>query len=232
MGHQEKQEWNSPIEFMVAGWMCLWGMSGDLTFDAWRRSIPRSSPMRPPSQEELEWLWESMRSSPWVRAGLGRLPPASARWAEPIQVLPPGSELWCSIGTPSRPAIAAMRVSPTYARVKLIAALRLASGKGRFLQAADVDCEVTLAATAPADAEAEARALSLEPTRVHRDGDLLRIRAKSLNHAYTLASRRVEQRRRSSGGRVYDRMFWWNGTQWLSLDQIRSLAMSGEWICP
>ena len=50
---------------------------------------------------------------------------------------------------------------------------------------------------------------------------LVRVQAKSLNQAYTIASKRFEPGRRSHGGRVYDRALYMDGDRLVLLEDLR-----------
>jgi len=56
------------------------------------------------------------------------------------------------------------------------------------------------------------------------------VEVRSLNQAYTLASRRLQPHRRSHTGNIYDKISWVPPTaQPLLLEEVRLLVESGEW---
>jgi len=56
------------------------------------------------------------------------------------------------------------------------------------------------------------------------------VEVRSLNQAYTLASRRLQPHRRSHTGNIYDKVSWVPPTaQPLLLEEVRLLVESGEW---
>jgi len=56
------------------------------------------------------------------------------------------------------------------------------------------------------------------------------VEVRSLNQAYTLASRRLQQHRRSHTGNIYDKISWTPPTaEPLLLEEVRLLVESGEW---
>ena len=56
------------------------------------------------------------------------------------------------------------------------------------------------------------------------------VEVRSLNQAYTLASRRLQPHRRSHTGNIYDKISWTPPTaEPLLLGEVRLLVESGEW---
>lgn len=58
---------------------------------------------------------------------------------------------------------------------------------------------------------------------------MIAVEAKSLNQAYTIASKLLEPNRRSHGGRVYDIAWYLKDRNFMSLLEIRELAEMGSW---
>jgi len=86
-------------------------------------------------------------------------------------------------------------------------------------------------------AEGEARRVGVDPSdvRVHADHLGVTVLARSLNHAFSIASLRLETERISHTANIYDRLFWCAERDELRhcreypLSKIRELAESGTW---
>ena len=215
------------------GWSCLCMAKDTPSFREWLDQWPKSLRLDTPSASDLEWTWECLRLSPAVVARFGRLEPASAQWAIPVKALSMGSVLWCAIGVPFAPDPGSLDPpSSKFARIVLSGDLHFVAGKGSQLSADSVACTAEITGVEFGSAEAESVLLSVDPSVVSFDGPRMRVQARSLNHAYTLVSRRLEPRRMSSGGRIYERMFILVGKKWMSLGAIRNQVREKTWLVP
>jgi len=77
-------------------------------------------------------------------------------------------------------------------------------GKARRLECCDVATELRIPVKNPGKLDVEAAALKVDEADVKISGNHLIVQVKSLNHAYTAASLRLQPTRRSHSGRVYD----------------------------
>lgn len=57
---------------------------------------------------------------------------------------------------------------------------------------------------------------------------LRNLKARSMNHAYTLISRHYEKKRRSHSGNVFQKGYYHNGIKWFSFDDLRIQCQSKE----
>jgi len=220
------------LESLVAG-------SNRVTFSAWADAVSKEAQRRGllTAVGQTEWLWECLTKEPRVSKELGdRILSLDEEWLlqKPIPVLTAGKRLgiflksFSSFG--SQPAQLTVGAQPQ-AWIELHGDLVMAPRKRSFrrLECLDVDCHVEITLPDPGTAEQEAFRMKLEPADVSVDGQKVIAYAKSLNHALTVASRRMESHRRSNGGRAYDHIAWREGARWVSLEMIRSKAESGLW---
>lgn len=115
--------------------------------------------------------------------------------------------------------------------ITLRSALMMQPGKAaaRRFECGDGECELDIRVEKPGTAEQEAVLMKLKLDEVKvKDGRVI-VHARSLNHAYTVASRRLQPHRRSHGGRAYNHVAWCKGNQWVTLENIRCAVESGTW---
>lgn len=220
------------LETLARGW-------ARVTFDVWLKAVGEDVKKRglSLSEEQAQWLWETLTKEPRIARELEtRIVSADEQWLEqnPVQVLKAGENLglflkpFSSFGSPTVPL-------PTDAqpegRIKLLGALSMKPGKiaSRRFECGDVECVVVIKVDKPGTVEQEAVLMKVEPGGVTVDGAEVIVNARSLNHAYTMTSRRLEPHRRCHGGRAYDHVAWRNGDQWISLERIRCLVEAGLW---
>ena len=187
------------------------------------------------SDSQLVWLWDAIRHEPRVLTTIGNLPPAgSLKWnkAERIPVL--GSGEWFVIGM--KPAevhgILSHKEFPPAGEqtvVQLLGQLQMRPGKADRLECCDVQAEVTMRPSTIYLASREADITRMPEDDVTVDEKSVRVRVKSLNQAYTVASRRLEPDRRSHGGRVYDHLIHVRPGHRTLLEDIRRRVEAGDW---
>ena len=102
-------------------------------------------------------------------------------------------------------------------------------GKARRLECCDVfGClKIRIDKLGPKNVEAAALKVDLEDVEIKNN--CLYISVKSLNHAYTTASLRLEPHRRSHGGKIYDHIGLKKEEGFVSLEIVRSDYENQMW---
>lgn len=215
----------------------------DLVFATWKAHVQHAASDfdMTASDEEWAWAWESLRRSSSAAKRFGKLRAALVRWKTPnerFDCLPSGAEFGVAIKQSElvilRELLSEKTVSPSV-MVKTLAPLRLKPGKANRLDCCDVSCVVTITVSLAFTIEKEADLMRVELSEVEIiDKTTVLVKAKSLNQAYTLASRRLEPTRRGHGGRIYDRFVYIDRANNASclLDDIRSKIENGTWTVP
>lgn len=162
------------------------------------------------SADQLIWLWDALTSEPRLCKHLGeRLVSIDELWrkCEPIKVLPAGSRFAIFLkgfrrhDKPFLPLQSHLRPE---AEAEILDDLQMKPGKARRLECLDVSTCLEVRPSKLGSKQDEAAALKVNTEQIDIADGLLRVGVKSLNHAYTKTSLRLEPHRRSHGGRVYD----------------------------
>ena len=220
------------LETLARGWERV-------SFDVWVEAVYKDVKRRGLDlpEEQAEWLWETLTKEPRIAKELGmRIVSADEEWVEqnPVQVLKAGENLGLFLkpfSSHGSPALTLSSEAQPQGRIKLLGALNMKPGKvaSRRFECGDVECVVVIEVDKPGTVEQEAVLMKVEPKGVTVDGSRVIVNARSLNHAYTVTSRRLEPHRRGHGGRSYDHIAWRSGGQWISLERIRCLVEAGTW---
>lgn len=190
-----------------------------------------------PTGEQLSWLWEALITEPRIREELGtRLLLREDEWKQqfPVPVFSDGTVLGVFLKPFStrdmRTSCVAPEIPPA-ATITLRNTLRMAPGKAasRRFECEDVDALVAIRVANPGPPAQEAILLKLEPEDVVVNKDSVTAPVRSLNHAYTVTSRRLQPHRRGHGGRAYDHIAWLDDGRWVSLEAIRRKVEQGNW---
>jgi len=204
-----------------------------ISFGDWARGMRPGLSDGQCDDERLEWLWEMLCSNPDVRRVLGpRLVPLDDDWKRlpALEVAPVESRFAVFFKTPywfslDEPHFVLSR-EPVDAFVTLGAPLLMGPGKGRRFGCHDVPCTLALRPSRLGTVAEEAAAMRVDEADVEiQDGNVL-VSVRSLNHAYTKASLRLEPHRRGPGGRAYDHMALIedSGRKCISLEKLRCQA--------
>jgi len=199
--------------------------NAELRFEVWRKgfaerlgqSLDTPSPGRAAglAWSEAIWVWNALRRYPGLSIVMSSTRSAWQPWVgrgEKLPLFPPGTLLQLDPGgagwTIQNPEWKGSGKEPERIRcatIRLRDELCLVPGSRDRLHLASAQCVLELLVSATADAATEAalmrvseESLTIDPKR-----RAIRVDARSLNHAYLLASRRLEPNRISHGGSVY-----------------------------
>lgn len=157
--------------------------------------------------ERLEWLWDALCSSPDVKTVLGaRLVPLDDAWKRlpSIEVAPAESRFAVFFKTPHWFSLDELRhsISDTSVNASVIldGPLLMGPGKGRRFSCHDVACTLVLEPSKLGTVADEAAAMKVDKEAVAIENGTVSVSVRSLNHAYTKASLRLEPHRRGPGG--------------------------------
>jgi hypothetical protein len=210
-----------------------------VAFKVWAEAIRKDAGKRSVALAEgqTEWLWNTLTTEPTVIRELGlRIVSRAEEWKnqDPVAVLKSGHTLgvflkpFSSFGSPVMPLPAEAKPQ---ALIILNGVLMMEPGKAaaRRFECCDVECVVEIQVEKPGTADQEAVLMKLEPCDVTVTVGRVTACARSLNHAFTVATRRLQPHRRNHGGRAYDHVAWRKGDQWVSLEAIRRNVESDMW---
>ncbi len=211
-----------------------------VTFNVWSAEVKKDAEKRGLvlKHGQVEWLWDALTLEPRVARELGScILSRDEEWKnqEPIAVLKAGEELGLFLKPFSSLASAWAPVSSTQcpqAIIKLCATLKMVPRKmvARRFECCDVECVVEITVDEAGTIEQEEALMKVEPGDVTIAESRVIVKVLSLNHAYTVVSRRLEPHRRSHGGRSYDHIAWCHDNKWISLESIRCDVEAGDWL--
>ena len=107
--------------------------------------------------------------------------------------------------------------------------LFLRPGKARRLECQDVETVLELKVDDIGKKNEEAASLLVDQESIEIKASNIRVKLKSLNHAYTKASLRLEPHRRIPGGRVYDHVAFQKDDLYIPLENMRIEKEKGLW---
>ncbi len=207
-----------------------------VTFGAWLAAVLQDVQKRgiALSTEQAEWLWETLTREPRVAQMIGtRIVSADEEWLErkPVRVLKAGEYLGVFLKSFKSLKTPIPSEAQPQGRIKLLGELIMTPGKvaSRRFACDDVKCVVEIEVGQPGTVEQEAILMKVEPKDITVDGTHVNVRAKSVNHAFTLTSRRLQPGRRGYGGRAYDYIAWRCDQTWMRLEDIRCSVETGKW---
>jgi len=187
------------------------------------------------SADQLIWVWDTLTMEPMIQKALGeKLVPLDEDWRklDAIKVLPARSRFGIFFkafryyGQPVLPLRSALIPD---AEAEVLTDLYMKPGKGRRLECQDVLTGLELRIKELGSKAAEAAALKVPEKDIEIIDGRLFVRVKSLNHAYTKASLRLEPHRRSPGGRVYDHVALKEKGGYVALEEIRAKFEKALW---
>lgn len=210
-----------------------------VAFQVWCEAVKRAAADRGTILQdgELEWLWGALTTEPRIQRELGaQLLPREDDWKsqEHVPVLNRGQMLgvflkpFTSFGGP---VLSVPPETQPAGMIRLLDTLNMGPGKAasRRFECRDVNATVEIRVGKPGSQEQEAILMKLEPKDVVVKGGTVTASVRSLNHAFTVTSRRLQPHRRSHGGRIYDHIAWRKNNRWISLEDIRREVEAGKW---
>jgi hypothetical protein len=193
-----------------------------------------------PADDHLKWLWETLTSEPRISRELGsRILSRDEEWKtrDDVPVLNKGEMLGIflkplrAFGVPvlSVPA----RTEPA-GMIRLLNTLKMGPGKtaSRRFECRDVNATVEIAVDKAGSLDEEAALMKVQRIDVVVQRNIIMAWVRSLNHAFTVTSLRLQPHRRSHGGRIYDHIAWRKDNRWISLEDIRREVEAGKWKLP
>ncbi len=204
-----------------------------VSFGDWAQGMKTGLPDEQCENERLEWLWDMLCSNPDVKTVLGaRLVPFDDDWKRlpTIEVAPAKSRFAVFFKTPYWFSLEesphSISDTPVNASVILDGPLLMGPGKGRRFSCHDVACTLVLEPPKLGTVAEEAAAMKVDEKAVVIENGSVFVSVRSLNHAYTKASLRLEPHRRGPGGRAYDHiaLIEDNGRKCISLEKLRCQA--------
>jgi len=192
------------------------------------------------ADEQLEWLWQALTTEPAIRRELGlQILSRDEEWKtqEAVTVLNKGEALGIflkplkALGTP---VFSVPSTTEPAGTIKLLGILTMGPGKAtsRRFECRDVNATVEITVENAGSLDEEAVLMKLERKDVVVQHNMVMAWVRSLNHAFTVTSRRLQANRRSHGGRIYDHIAWRKNNEWISLEQIRREVEAGKWKMP
>jgi hypothetical protein len=145
---------------------------------------------------------------------------------EDVSVLGKGEILGLFLKPLKGLGVPALSISDTVkpvSTIRLLDTLKMGPGKAasRRFECRDVSATVEIPVAKAGSLSEEAVLLKLDRKDVVVQRDIVMAWVRSLNHALTVTSRRLQPHRRSHGGRIYDHIAWRKGDQWIPLEDIR-----------
>ena len=160
--------------------------------------------------EKLKWLWETLSSEPDIHKTFGsRIISLDEEWKklDSTECLPVKSRFGIFLKGFRKygyPALPIPKVIKPDAEALILEPLYMKPGKARRLECCDVSTKLEISLPNVGSKEGEAIAFKVETDDIDIEKNCAKVSVRSLNHAYTKASLRLEPHRRSHGGRVYE----------------------------
>jgi len=158
---------------------------------------------------KLIWLWESITTEPSLKDKLGnKIVSLDDEWKdiEPFECLPQNSSFgiflrgFQSYGYPAVKRIDGIKPD---AEAEISEPLLLRPGKAQRLECCDVPTALRIKLSGNLSSRREALAFKVSEKDIKILGNTVEVSVKSLNHAFTKASLRLQPNRRGHGGKAY-----------------------------
>lgn len=208
-----------------------------ITFQAWSKQVREATSNQRINltDGQLEWSWEALTTEPEILREFG----AQIRFLEDewkdkptVTVLSSGHILGVflkGLTAFGAPVLSVPGNAQADAKITLLGPLTMGPGKvGRF-ECRDVKATVEIPVEKAGSLDQEAVLMKLERIDVAVQRNMVMAWVRSLNHAFTVTSRRLQLHRRGHGGRIYDHIAWRKDNQWISLEAIRRDVEAERW---
>ena len=156
------------------------------------------------------WLWNAITTEPSIKNRLGnKIVSLDDEWKniEPFECLPQNSSFgiffrgFQAFGYPTLKQIGGIKPD---AEAEILEPLLLRPGKAQRLECCDVSTLLRIHLAGKLSIKQEALAFKVEEEDIKIQNAAVEVSVKSLNHAFTKASLRLQQHRRSPGGKAYN----------------------------
>ncbi|MDP1563853.1 MAG: hypothetical protein Q8M16_20935 [Pirellulaceae bacterium] len=187
------------------------------------------------TREQTMWVWETLRTAPGLVTLFGSLEPATAPWKsqrESIHVLDAEAKFYIGLNQDGVHGLLDYH-NPLFclerAWIKTKQPLLMRPGKHDRLECCDCRSEVYIQFDQPSPIGREADILNVEPERIRVEDNTIIVTVDSLNQAYTVASRRLEPKRRGHGGRIYEHLVLDEANGRTLLENLRIRIEQNAW---
>ena len=158
---------------------------------------------------KLIWLWEAITAEPDIKDRLrNKIVSLDGEWKEiePFDCLPKDSKFgifFKGFQTFGYPAFKKIKDVEPDAEAEILEPLFLRPGKSHRLECCDVNTLLRIHLSRESTIEQEALAFKVDKEDIKIQGMTVELPLKSLNHAFTKASLRLQPHRRGHGGKAY-----------------------------
>lgn len=212
----------------------------EVSYEKWAQTLCEQKKLinNGTTEWRLLWIWDTLRNDPDLRQRFGDLPPAVQNGLgqkSKVKVFNAGE--WFVIGLKQDTVARLIEYSHRSpwdedVAVQTLKDLYMQHGKGHRLECCDCESVVTIHVPEVYSQDREADIMRIEKDRIALENGSIKVRVDSLNHAYTVSSRRLEPKRRSHGGRTYDHVVHAGEKLRIRLEDIRQTVESGSWEVP
>jgi hypothetical protein len=179
-------------------------------FTDWKNMMKAARPNdKSLDDSKLIWLWHAITTEPSIKNSIGnKIVSLDEEWKgiQPFECLPKNSRFgiffrgFQAFGYPLLKQIDGIKPD---AEAEILGPLFLRPGKAKRLECCDAETSLRLHLPEKWTKKQEALAFKVEEEDIDIEGDTVEVRVKSLNHAYTKASLRLQPHRRGHGGKSY-----------------------------
>ena len=180
-------------------------------YSNWKRLMKAARPNdKSLDDRKLMWLWESITTEPGIKSKFGnKIVSLDDEWKniEPFECLPKNSIFglfFKGFQSFGYPALNQINIITPDAEAKILEPLFLRPGKAQRLECCDVPTLLRIHLSGKLSIEQEALAFKVEKEDITILEAAVEVSVKSLNHAFTKASLRMQSQRRGHGGKAYD----------------------------
>jgi len=203
----------------------------------WKRLLKAARPNDSSLDDrKLIWLWEAITAEPGIKNRLGnKIVSLDDEWKniEPFECLPQNSSFgiffrgFQAFGYPS---IKKIRDINPEAEAEILEPLFLRSGKALRLECCDVQTKLRIRLSGKLSIEQEALAFKVDEKDIKIHEAAVEVSVKSLNHAFTKASLRLQPHRRGPGGKAYNHVAFRVGDKlYEPLEEVRKRNEERIW---
>ncbi len=214
---------------------------GHVVFNTWKSRVLEAGLFSDSTSDDLRliWIWDTLRQDSALRDVFKELSPAGMEWnrfSRPMFTLPHGSRFVIGVEPEASGELlfpSAGDFGEASASFQIDDDLYFRPGRGDRLECSPCEGTLYLRVAQTHAAEREMDILGVERDQLLAIEDkTLQIRVRSLNQAYTVASRRLEPNRMTHGGSAYEHIVYVDGQRKLKLEEIRRAVELGLWTIP